>query len=344
MKFLNKKEQVIDLEITPYGKSLLARGKFRPAFYAFYDRDVVYDSEYGGVIEVQNSASVRINESPQLETQTYFYNLGDRVRESVIYGKLQGWPPLEPRDPLTGAPYVTPNEPTIGTFPDRSFDAYPIGRSSISKDKLPAWNIKVLKGEISSSFATGSSLYSDRTLNIPQINMDDIECTLKISDNIESDSFVQFFTDQPPYANKVLNFISDSIVLEIDEDNTDFELENFDVQVFEVTTETIGSKKKEYLRSLLFKQEPSLIKNNILLDPEEVEFQDLPTTPNYSEYYFNISIDEEISESELCKLNPEDRPLGIFSKRILDCEEILTDEIESIENLYNTEEFDGECE
>ena len=54
MKFLNKKEQVIDLEITPYGKSLLARGKFRPAFYAFYDRDVVYDSEYGGVIEVQN--------------------------------------------------------------------------------------------------------------------------------------------------------------------------------------------------------------------------------------------------------------------------------------------------
>ena len=58
MKFLNKKEQVIDLEVTPYGKSLLARGRFMPEFYAFYDNDILYDGEYGGVLEHQNSSSV----------------------------------------------------------------------------------------------------------------------------------------------------------------------------------------------------------------------------------------------------------------------------------------------
>jgi hypothetical protein len=35
MSFFNKKEEVIEIELTSYGKSLLAKGKLRPTHYAF---------------------------------------------------------------------------------------------------------------------------------------------------------------------------------------------------------------------------------------------------------------------------------------------------------------------
>ena len=53
MKFLDGKEQVIDIQLTSYGKYLLSKGKFRPHFYSFYDDGVLYDSEHGGFTEAQ---------------------------------------------------------------------------------------------------------------------------------------------------------------------------------------------------------------------------------------------------------------------------------------------------
>ena len=45
-KFLNKKEQVYDLQLTSYGKYLLSIGKFKPVYYAFFDDNVLYDKTY----------------------------------------------------------------------------------------------------------------------------------------------------------------------------------------------------------------------------------------------------------------------------------------------------------
>jgi hypothetical protein len=45
-KFLNKKEQVYDLQLTSYGKYLLSIGKFKPVHYAFFDDNVLYDKTY----------------------------------------------------------------------------------------------------------------------------------------------------------------------------------------------------------------------------------------------------------------------------------------------------------
>ena len=46
MEFFNRKEEVIDIQLTQYGKHLLSKGKFRPSLYAFFDDDVLYDIEY----------------------------------------------------------------------------------------------------------------------------------------------------------------------------------------------------------------------------------------------------------------------------------------------------------
>ena len=64
-KFLDKKEQVIDFQLTPYGKHRLSVGQLRPAYYAFFDTGVTYDSEYAGFSEVQT----KIHERIKTETQ-----------------------------------------------------------------------------------------------------------------------------------------------------------------------------------------------------------------------------------------------------------------------------------
>ena len=46
MRFFDKKEEVLDIELTQYGKHLLSRGKFKPTYYAFFDNNVLYDPEY----------------------------------------------------------------------------------------------------------------------------------------------------------------------------------------------------------------------------------------------------------------------------------------------------------
>ena len=45
MSYLDPKEQVIDLKLTSYGKYLLAIGKLKPTFYAFFDDglDIQYE-------------------------------------------------------------------------------------------------------------------------------------------------------------------------------------------------------------------------------------------------------------------------------------------------------------
>lgn len=64
-KFLDKKERVIDFQLTPYGKHRLSVGQLKPAYYAFFDTGVLYDSEYAGFKETQN----KIHERIKTETQ-----------------------------------------------------------------------------------------------------------------------------------------------------------------------------------------------------------------------------------------------------------------------------------
>ena len=62
-KFLDKKEQVIDFQLTPLGRRKLSTGKLKPAYYTFYDDGVIYDSKYVGFDEQQNSIHPRIKNS-----------------------------------------------------------------------------------------------------------------------------------------------------------------------------------------------------------------------------------------------------------------------------------------
>ena len=46
MEFFNQKEEVLELQLTEYGKYLLSQGALDPSYYAFFDDDILYDSAY----------------------------------------------------------------------------------------------------------------------------------------------------------------------------------------------------------------------------------------------------------------------------------------------------------
>ena len=46
MSFFDSKEEVLDVQLTPYGKHLLSKGLFKPAYYSFHDDGVIYDNRF----------------------------------------------------------------------------------------------------------------------------------------------------------------------------------------------------------------------------------------------------------------------------------------------------------
>lgn len=358
MKFLNQKEDVIDLEITPYGKSLLSKGKWKPAYYAFYDDEVLYDSHYAGITEAQNSASIRIKQVPQLQTQAHFYSAERKVREAVTFhlltdeekeqARLAG---LEPMD-INSKPYVDDDDVTIETTPDREFNKMPIGTSSPNSQYAPSWDVNVIEGNISSS----TEVLYGLDLPIPQLEMSASMYEFLLTEEPVADNFYKFdedgtLSENHPLKNKFLNVIEKKIIFEIDEKNTSFEWENFDIEVFEVEKRTFanaqtigGTHVKEFMRPLVFPKGNQDIKNNILEDPSDRQIMgatDLGamsileqfSDPRYAEYFLQFTIDEEIDPSKICD-KAKDRPLGLFSQRTIDCQEDQTQERVDISSLY----------
>ena len=53
----DKKEEVLDVILTREGRQFMAEGRFKPAFYEFYDADIIYEAQND---ETQNASQERI--------------------------------------------------------------------------------------------------------------------------------------------------------------------------------------------------------------------------------------------------------------------------------------------
>ena len=69
MSFFNKKEDVIDIELTQFGKYLLSKGKFKPVFYVFSDDEILYNNAYDQSSEKFNETGKETSKRIQRETQ-----------------------------------------------------------------------------------------------------------------------------------------------------------------------------------------------------------------------------------------------------------------------------------
>ncbi len=242
-KFLDKKEQVIDFQLTPLGRRKLATGKLKPTYYSFYDDGVIYDSEYAGFSEDQNSIHPRIkNETSYTKGILSF----EEIETSTPPGNY-----LEVAyDDLSVAPY------DIDISPDKNilqankflFDSA-IGDAQFEGENTqaaPAWKVVTCQGEIISSATRDTAAYDNthvvqdieaREFNIPQLNVELYYSKLidKPSTPLEFSSVSDSITETQTFADGYsVKLVKDDMVVYAEEMNTQLLTENFEIEVFEI--------------------------------------------------------------------------------------------------------------
>ena len=343
MEFFNKKEEVIDLQLTQYGKHLLSLGKFKPVFYAFYDDGVVYDSQYMGFSEDQNNSHPRIQEdTPNLKTLHNFHSIDDNMTRAV-QAKNSG---KEELAQLMIQP--TPEKAQILVNP--------LANSQLATDKAPSWNVSALSGRILTGSTTSTlTLSSSATiLNIPQIEIDiRYRPKVKSAANYTEEQFAN--EEIKPLSTLVLNdddgvidtnyalefldvrvfddgtYISidkDDLILQILEENVPQGNDNFEIEFFSLEDVNGNGKIQnttfvQEVTQLRLLVEPDLVIDDILVD--EVEGNTLEPSQidsSFADYYFDIELDDEIDAAIMCELiNNGDKDLYKFARKDFDCEE-----------------------
>ena len=327
MEFFDKKEDVIDLQLTQYGRFLLSKGKFQPVFYSFFDDNVLYNSDNAGVPEEQNRSEERIKEAQTMQPQINFSSLEKAF--STNYNLI-----------LSGE--EEDGSIDLQRTPERNYALpQPLGTSDINSEYSPSWSVIYLNGALSGSVdhislteKTGGS----NTLKVPQLETDVVvEVSELLSSGVESDEY------EDGIALSDVVVVSDdedmSVLLKVVENNGLFQNKNFDIEVFEIIEENQEGTIIESLRPLAFSHHPE--------HESEVSFMD-QTTPeenkNYTEYYFDISVDDEIDNEILCTYDPSQEKLGHFADtRALECQKILDSQKKQVFDIYEDEaDYPGE--
>ena len=288
MKFLNKKEQVFDIQLTPYGRHKLSAGNLKPAYYGFFDDNVIYDIEYinGSSAEVQNQINNRIkNETQYLGTQVSFQ---ERLSGSVSRGGiLQDTIYENELNPLT----------SFGSIGDARFLAE-------ETNVAPAWKLITMIGDNGQIKTHLSDNYLDTDTTDVQrseamITQVDITSSYILSSEEPAqiqNSFQNFretinstrlFSD-----GRVITLTAKNPLIYFEELNTELLTKNFDIEVFKIVDDdfqklSFKSKKPQIVDGLMVAAQQESILSE--LDDDSVEF------------YFDILTDQNIDSEIACK-------------------------------------------
>jgi len=331
MTFFDPKSDVLDIELTQFGKHLLSKGEWEPYYYAFFDDDILYDTQYGGYTELQNDAQTRITGGARTKTQYAFSGIETEISKEMSI-----------LDEISRTREVTEQERIgIQATNDRDYSlSLPMGRSDIGNENYPAWSITCLNGII-----TGSVPYSTSSLGvipIIQLSMRDVIYKTEVKNKSEEDAKAlqleetlnQIGESAPEadpsdliLANRIYDdgtYISieeDYILMELLEKNTPFEEENIDIEVFKY--EQNQQTNSEVLVPLKFIKKKQLVVDDILVDDDDPELnQQYDLTPGCVEYFFNIWVDDEIDPDTLCKAVTERRNEGLYTPPVKCPEEL----------------------
>lgn len=262
----DKKEEVLDIILTREGRELMSKGKFKPAYYEFYDSEIIYEADNS---ETQNASKERI--------------------EAAIYQK--NIPSIDSINELGG---TVKNDNT-------NMLKNPLGSYQVQNEYAPAWNIKfeetghipeafstsqreIIKTNLSDAVVSSGSLKSVDTFEerIPQFY---------VNVNYVLHQYVEKRKNAPDVRKLYFDNRNKDLLITLDEQNA-FELEEpreFEIEIFRVIDETVegGSKiEKPYTLERLY------------FDSGDFE------SKTSVEKYFNVLFDEEARlESNFKKKN-----------------------------------------
>jgi len=259
--YFNKKEEVINLELTQYGKYLLSKGKLRPVYYSFYDDDILYDGAHGGVTENQNDIVTRIKDTPNLKI---VYDFSSSIQYPAPYTKN-----------------------SMGVIDANHALSKPIGTMDSARDFKPAWKVTKAINSSADPFqrtagSPGSTAHKysvtyNRGQRVPQM-----EFTGSIT--YSSQSYGLTIEDEKP------------IVLRIEEVNGVFKPKgNFSIEVFEVDQD-----RGEISKQLYFIPDANARAENDFIKASEEDLLDRYPNLNrdFVEFYLDVRVDREIDSED----------------------------------------------
>ncbi len=324
MTFFNKKTEVMQIEMTPYGRYLYSIGKFKPHSYEFVDEDILYRAS--GSTEAQEAAHTRIiSETPKLKINRAFQDEAPQVESPPIIDVQRFM-------------RKTMNQKQNGLFA--------LGRSSYSSERSPAFQVTMLRGAISGSQATFETNITEPTsedkggvLAIPQVDIElNFRATLKNilapgdfnSEDIRSEIFEDGTFVEINYTEPIIH---------IKEFNSFYEKENFEIEAFEVGLqgELVPLKMSRKISAIV---DGLLVTNSDLPMTTEEDRIILQSTTEAEdgidasrlEYFFDINVDDEIDPEILCQVVEELEINSQFLDEELICPDQRTDRF----NIYAT--------
>lgn len=267
MTFFNKKEDVIKIELTSHGKNLLSHGKLKPAYYAFYDDNILYNTDKAGFSETNAESKGRIlSGTVYQKPQTNYRGVESRNSD------MRGW---ETENHLL----------------------YPIGTNRVEEDNLNGWNVTFLHNTASTVSKTyGSSTIS--TLNIPQV-----ECTVEYKLVVESiaDAYIKnkisTLTPDVAFGENFVHIKDQQLLVEISEKNGFKHKDSLEVEVY------LFEQDESTFKRLKFEKERDRIQNDILVEKSTLDdlFGEPPdNNADYVGYFFDLAFDKMISSNDLC--------------------------------------------
>lgn len=213
MTFFNKKEEVLDVQLTSEGRRLLSLGRFKPSYYEFYDDAILYDISYAEGSEAQNLSQDRILDNSQYpKTSARFVGAVEKGQTNYKNDE-KNYQNLRKNVYLNESPYLAP-----------------LGSYDSQKQEAPYFELELLsKNE--NGIVTGTLQSIDNAvMKIPQINL---TCSYKFFANPDDD--IVYYTSEPIYFS-------------LKEYNTQFSnfTEDFEVELYEIT-ETDSPQPKLFI-------------------------------------------------------------------------------------------------
>ena len=309
MGFFNKKEDVFHVELTPHGRYLLSIGKLNPHHYKFFDDDILYDSEHGGFSESQNDAHKRITEeTPKIKpngnvlgVETDLFQM--KTNNYNIRLNLNDYR-FEPRER---------NNVRLSRE---------VGTIKRDATHSPDLRIDFFNGEIQNS---EKYLVSDdnQIVNIPQIDVD-IIYKYKVVDEQESINIPEYTDYKTTYKSrptqitlqnsKVVLVTPEIPIIRIKSEGAFDEKDNYEIEVFKVQ----GNRLDEFFyQKMKFLPKTSRILNDILVDVEEQSVS--PIDNEYVEYFFDLRVDRNITDQDLCATVGDLEVRNIYLDELLNC-------------------------
>jgi len=296
MTFLNKKEDVLQIELTPYGRYLMSKGALKPAYYAFFDDDILYDSQAAGSTEEQTGIQSRIlQNTPYLKVAACLQSPESQIS---VYEFSQ-------------------EETYPHTILNLQYLTAPLGTSDPTSNFAPSWKSVFLKGNITGSVETvitgsqrtgvatidgtaGADIGSQQYLKqIPQINATiDYKMSIKNTANdvpVRGRKVIPNIPASKVYSDgSYINLDPDQVLCQLLEKEGFYFKDGLEMQAF-----IYGVDNENSLTPLKFLPSTKMIKNGLLM--EEPQSTPIPLDPSYVEYYIDLKTDAEISNEDLCQ-------------------------------------------